>query len=233
MNTAMALVFLDEIWKPFDFFVISDDEQEENLRIAKLSASIERYRDDLLNAYLKDWEGRDYPRRLYVNDSLVFGEDQMFLEPMGFTLQIRELSVEKKQMLYNRIKEKLLQNEVLGARQQEKPVDYDILPGGSRENGGFWWALNGPLIIGVNTFNHAEAWELFKNMTFANYADNFPEYWSGHWSASDNIDSSLLPTEGLPDQAYIWSETPVYCAHAHAWPLYCYYKLTEEANTNE
>jgi len=35
----------------------------------------------------------------------------------------------------------------------------------------------------------------------------------------------LIPTEGLPDQTWTFFESPVYCAHAHAWPLYCYYRL--------
>ena len=228
MNTAMALVFLDEIWKPFDFFVISNDIDEENLRIAKLSASIEKYRDELLKAYLADWNGNEFPRRMYINDTLVFGEDQMFLEPQGFTLQIRELDNERKIALYKKIKAALLNGEKIGARQQENPKEYPILIAGSRENGGFWWALNGPLVIGVNTFDKEEAFRLLQNMTFENISRNFPDYWSGYWSAPDNIDSSLIPTEGLPDQAHNWAETPVYCAHAHAWPLYCYYKLTQQ-----
>ena len=91
---------------------------------------------------------------------------------------------------------------------------------GSRENGGFWYALNGPLILGVATFDRQAAGELLKKMTFANYARRFPEYWTGQWAASDSLDSSLLPSEGLSGN---W----IYCAHAHAWPLYCYLRLKE------
>jgi cellobiose phosphorylase len=50
------------------------------------------------------------------------------------------------------------------------------------------------------------------------YARQFPQYWTGQWSASDSLDSAVLPTGGL-------SQNIVYCAHAHAWPLYCYLRL--------
>lgn len=32
---------------------------------------------------------------------------------------------------------------------------------------------------------------------------------------------------GLPDQSWDYFEIPVYCAHPHAWMLYCYYKINE------
>ena len=37
----------------------------------------------------------------------------------------------------------------MGARQIEKPVQQPGTPSGTRENGGFWYALNGPLILGL------------------------------------------------------------------------------------
>ena len=50
------------------------------------------------------------------------------------------------------------------------------------------------------------------------------------WIEADDLESSLIPAEGLPDQTWTYWEVPVYCAHPHAWPLYCYYKLQESAN---
>jgi cellobiose phosphorylase len=106
----------------------------------------------------------------------------------------------------------------MGARQIERPTPRSATPAGSRENGGFWYALNGPLILGIATFDRNAAEALLRRMTFANYARSFPNYWTGQWSASDSLDSSLLPTNGL-------STAIPYCAHAHAWPLYCYLRL--------
>jgi cellobiose phosphorylase len=108
----------------------------------------------------------------------------------------------------------------MGARQIETPVNQPGTPAGSRENGGFWYALNGPLILGVAKFDRAAAHGLLKKMTFANFARSFPDYWTGRWTASDSLDSSLRKTNGL-------SENMVWCAHAHAWPLYCWLRLSE------
>lgn len=110
--------------------------------------------------------------------------------------------------------------EALGPRQIEKPMLRPGTPEGSRENGGFWYVLNGPTILGVATFNPAAVRDLLRRMTFSNYADHYPDYWIGRWSASDSLDSSLLLTAGL-STAIPW------CAHAHAWPLYCYLCLSE------
>lgn len=120
--------------------------------------------------------------------------------------------------------------EKLGARQQRTPeFSAPGLEDGSRENGGFWHALNGPAIIGVSLFDKEEAWKLLRKMTFANYAKEFPKYWTSYWSASDNVESSLMGAEeGLPDQSIDYALVPVYCAHPHAWLLYCYYRLTEK-----
>ncbi len=58
----------------------------------------------------------------------------------------------------------------MGARQIEKPVQQPGTPSGTRENGGFWYALNGPLILGVMTFNREAARSLLRKMTFDNFA---------------------------------------------------------------
>ena len=102
----------------------------------------------------------------------------------------------------------------------------DLEPG-SRENGGFWYSLNGPVILGVATFDKAEAKRLLAQMSLANMSACFPRYWSCYWSAADNIESSLMPSEGLPDQTWTYADIPIACAHPHAWMLYCYYKINE------
>jgi cellobiose phosphorylase len=127
------------------------------------------------------------------------------------------------------MQKRVYKGEKIAAREQQIPAfESDILEKGSRENGGVWWALNGPVILGVSQFNKQEAWKLLKNMTFDNFSRSFPEYWSSYWSQSDNFESSLMPGEGLPDQSLNFGYMPVYCAHAHAWPLYCYFRLKEK-----
>ena len=48
-----------------------------------------------------------------------------------------------------------------------------------------------------------------------------------YWSAADQVESSLIPEVGLPDQSLSYANIPVYCAHPHAWVLYCWFYLKE------
>lgn len=196
-------------------------------QLDRLCESMTYYRNNILRAYLADMGERSFPRRMYFNNK-PYGDDNMFLEPQGFTLQINELSEDRKRLLYEEMKKRVYSGEKLGAREQEAPEFEDEgFDKGSRENGGFWYALNGPVIIGVSQFDKAEAERLLKNMTLQHLSEEFPQYWSSYWSAADNIESSLIPEEGLPDQSLTYANIPVYCAHPHAWILYCYYRINE------
>lgn len=224
MNSAMVLSIFQTLIPLLKTAAEKIGMQEQ---INRLTESMTLYRERIKQAFFKDMEGRSFPRRMYF-DGKSYGDENMFLEPMGYTLQIQELSDEYKKKLYTEMKKRVYDGEKLGARQQQIPEfeseEYDK---GSRENGGFWWALNGPVIIGVNGFDRKEAQKLLYDMSFENYRNMFPQYWSSYWSASDNIESSLIPEEGLPDQSFGYAAQPVFCAHPHAWNLYCYYRLNE------
>ena len=123
--------------------------------------SMEKYRSSVLDAFLKDLGNRVFPRRMYFNGK-TYGEDNMFLEPQGYTLMINELSADRKKALYNEMKMRVYAGEKLGAREQQTPEFEDAaFDKGSRENGGFWWALNGPVILGIAQFDKPEAMRLF------------------------------------------------------------------------
>ncbi|MBR5697047.1 MAG: hypothetical protein IKX44_00275 [Prevotella sp.] len=68
-----------------------------------------------------------------------------------------------------------------------------------------------------------------KQMSLANHARQFLQYWTTYWSSADNIESSLVALDkgapGLPDQTASYAETAIACAHIHAWMLYCYNKF--------
>lgn len=196
-------------------------------QLDRLCESMKLYRERILRAYLTDLGERKFPRRMYFNGK-PYGDDHMFLEPQGFTLQIDEFPENKKRILYEEMRKRVYGGEKMGAREQEKPEFEDEgFDQGSRENGGFWYALNGPVIIGVSGFDKKEAERLLKTMTLQHLSEEFPQYWSSYWSAADNLESSLIPEEGLPDQSMTYANIPVYCAHPHAWILYCYYKINE------
>jgi cellobiose phosphorylase len=213
MNTAMAVVILGDLASTLDRLGSAED--------AELTAALRQHREGLREAYMSDWGARPFPRRMYFQHGQPVGEDGMWLEPQGFTLLIPELPADRKRALYHEIQERLMKGEAMGAKQVEKPIQkLDTLPG-ARENGGFWYALNGPLVLGVAGFDQWEAQKLLRRMTFANYQRHFPAYWTGQWTASDSLDSASLVTEGL--SVYL-----TYCAHAHAWPLYLYLRLQED-----
>ena len=189
-----------------------------------LAESMDLYREKQLQAFLKDLGERSFPKRMYFGDQ-VFGEENMYLEPMGFTLQIRELPETFKRKMYEEMRRRVYTNEKIGARQQQDP-EFEVrgfIEKGTNTNGGIWWALNGPVVAGVGTFDRAEAEKLLRKMTWASYQESYPEYWSSYWSAADSFNSSLVPSEGLPG----FRMQPVFCAHPHAWVLYCYQKLKE------
>ena len=219
MNTAMALAILQGLIPVLEGTGFSE--------LEPLCRSMTLYRKNLLEAFLKDMDGRDFPRRMYFNGA-AYGENNMFLEPQGFTLQIRELSEKKKRRLYTEMQHRVYKGERIGAREQENPEFTDEqFDWGSRENGGFWWALNGPAILGVASFDPAEARSLLENMTLKHLSESFPEYWCSWWSSADTLESSLIPAEGLTDQTMDFWRFPVFCAHPHAWILYCWYCLRE------
>lgn len=227
MNTAMGITTLQTLIPELEnaIYIFDNDIEKENLKV--LCESMKIYRQRILDAFLKELEGRTFSKRMYFAGKS-YGEDNMFLEPQCYALQINELSNEQKTKLYDEMQRRVYQGEVLGAREQQAPEFEDPeFDKGSRENGGFWWALNGPIIMAMNKMNKEEAWKLLKNMTFDNYSNHFPEYWSSYWSASDNVESSLIPEEGLPDQSENYACIPIFCAHPHAWPLFLYYLLKE------
>lgn len=217
MNSAMALVILGDLARAIDALHLPGATGSD---ATELTAAMREYRAELHAAWDRDLDDRAFPRRAWMDARTPLGEDNMWLEPQGYTLLIPEFSVERKRRLFTQLQQCLLKGESQGPRQIEKPLLRPGTPQGSRENGGFWYALNGPTILGVATFDPAAARDLLRRMTFTNYAEHFPEYWTGLWSASDSLDSSLLPTQGL-STAIPW------CAHAHAWPLYCYLRFTE------
>ena len=214
MNAGMAIVILGDLAGQIERLRIPDS--------ADLVAALREYRGDQLRAWLRDLGDRAFPRRAWEDYNASLGDDNMWLEPQGFALLIPEFPVERKKRLYAELERRLLDGGPMGARQIEHPVDQPGTPMGTRENGGFWYSLNGPVVLGLATFDRDAAEKLMRKMTFANYERNFPAYWTGQWAASDALDSAQLKSSGL-------SSNIVYCTHAHAWPLYCYLRLREKA----
>lgn len=162
--------------------------------------------------------GQRFLPRAFV-EGKPWGADDLFLEPQIFALLNPYTEREAKLELWGEIKNRVMKGEALGARQRESPPNYDRFSSGNRENGGIWYALNGPLVLAVAEIAPEDAYQIFQKMTLKNHAQAFPAQWPGQWSGPDNYESSLRPTSGMPDPEWIWSDMPIYCAHSHAWPL--------------
>jgi cellobiose phosphorylase len=194
-----------------------------------LRAALNDYRGGLLQAFLADWGDRPFVARAYAGNEAV-GLDEMYFEPQPYVLALPEVPLARRRALWKEIKRRVWDGEKKGARQREVP--------GSRENGGFWFALNGPLAVNLRDVDRRAAEECLQRMTLTRHAQDYPDYWIGMWSAPDSFDSSCVsPAVSASDQDDFTAQGglvpryvqpfPVFCAHAHAWPLYVWFRLRE------
>lgn len=219
MNSAMVLSIFPKL--------IEALKQSENPDATSFISALEDYRKSLEIAYMKDLGDRKFSARAYLNSKLRFGLDNVCIEPQGYLLQIPTLPKERKKEIYQHVKSKILTPEKIGARTRETQLWHGKAEG---EDGGIWFSLEYPLLLGVATFDKEEAKSLLLKFSFQNYSEQYPDYWIGHWTAPDELNSTLY-REGL---YCFWVSVPNlrnvfqgYCSHPHAWPLFCYYKLKE------
>ena len=230
LNSAMAIVVLNNLAEQLNTGIKNNSNLQAN-EWQPLVESITLFNNKAKSAFDHEIKNRPFSPRGYLTENNIFGENNMYLEPQPWILMRNDIRKEKKSELYKQIKTRLINNEVLGARQMEKPILMETETGkiiaGESENGGFWFSLNGPLILGVSTFDKQESIKLLEKMTFANFAKNYPGYWVGQWSNADCVNSSKSKLPGL-SRPNIWTQYPVFCSHPHAWPLYCYFKINEK-----
>ena len=91
MNSAMAVSILEKLIPQVRAYGQRADQAQPALLLAE---SMEQYRKNIYDAFMKDLGDRAFPRRMYFNN-MPYGEDNMFLEPMGYTLQIVPAPTEK------------------------------------------------------------------------------------------------------------------------------------------
>jgi cellobiose phosphorylase len=188
-------------------------------RLRQLAAGLRSYDQTLRKAFLADLGDRDYAARAYAAGEAE-GRDEMFLEPQPYLLMLDELPWERRRKLCREIERRLLTGETKGARNREVP--------GMRETGGFWYALHGPFALFARHLNRELAVTLLDRMSLRNHAVHYPNNWVGLWSGGDSFNSDAL-APGLRGKVneYLFP-FPVFCAHAHAWPLFCWSALQTE-----
>ncbi|WP_300699785.1 hypothetical protein [Bacteroides sp.] len=218
LNTAMALAVFPKLTD-----CLYKSVREDVLVFAK---AVEEYRIQLETAYMQDLGSRSFSARAYLTPELRFGTDNVCIEPQAYLLQIPTLSTERKQAIYSYVKQRISDSEKIGIRNRERPL-WDPKGG---EDCGIWYSLEYPFLLGVATFDKAEARKLLHKFSFNNFAKHYPQYWIGQWTAPDEINSTTY-REGLYS---FWISISNYryglqgyCSHPHTWPIYCYYKLNE------
>ena len=206
LNTALAIVVLGRLAPELERLLP---------QAGPLAAAMRAWRAELLAAFLHDLGERDFPRRAYLGPDGAVGDKEMWLEPAAFALMIPELGMVRRRRLADALFARLATGEPLGPRQIERTQPFHDLKPGEREDGGIWFALTGPAILGLLEFDPPRALDLMRRWSWANFARVHPGVWTGAWSASDSLDSAQRTTAGT-------SIFPPWCAHAHAWPLHCY-----------
>lgn len=190
-----------------------------------LQKSMEMGADKIWDALRSEIDDRSFSPRAWLNNETQIGTDYVYLAPQSFLLQIDDFPLERKIKLLEVIESRLKNEELLGARSSEKAFEVKR-NAGEGENGGIWYALNCPAIVGVAGFDVVKAKQLLKNIGFHNYAKHYPDYWIGHWTGPDHFNSSLSDYPGMTNRIQSsMTEFPAFCAHAHAWPLYSYYRI--------
>ena len=216
LNSAMAMAVLPLYIKQIRGHV-SDDFVD----------AVDQYAKEVESAYLRDLGDRPYSARAYLDDNHRFGLNLVCIEPHSYLLQATQLTAERRRDIYKNIQPLIEQHEPIGIRTREHSMWGDLAQG---EDGGIWFALEYPLLLGVATFDRTEAWRLMKKFSFDHFAYSYPDYWVGHWTAADEVGSTLY----RPGLYAYW--IPIdnfrhgfegYCSHPHTWPLYCYYRLKE------
>jgi cellobiose phosphorylase len=219
LNSAMALATLPKL--------IQVLKAANNPNATSFINSLQSYTASLEKAFMKDLGERNFSARAYLNDKIKFGLDNVCIEPQAYLLQLPNLSINRKKEIYEMVKSKLLTPEKIGIRTREKPL-WKGNPDG--EDGGIWFSLEYPLLLGVASFDKEEAKKLLLQFSFQNFTKNYPDYWVGQWTAADEVNSTLF-REGLyafwvPSQDRKRAFQG-FCAHPHTWPLFCYFKLKE------
>jgi len=226
MNSTMGLAVLPRLSRELNRYA---EKAPDKTLANQLASAMSAYYDELNRAVMKDMEGRNFAARCYIGEhddpKLKFGVDTLCLEAQPFLLQAENFPLERKRQRFKEIKTRVLDREKYGASTREVPL---WSAAGDGEDGGIWFSHQGALVAGLASFDRDEARKLLHKLTFHSYAEQYPDYWVGHWTFADSLNSTLSVREGL---YHPWTPKPFqpFCAHAHAWILYCYFKLKEHA----
>jgi hypothetical protein len=207
LNSIYVTYAIDNLIKVLAPLVNSPKFAKQKTQIESLIAGMNQYRNASYQAFMKDMEGRNFSRRALLHANTSYGDSILYLEPQAFMMLTPEVPIETKKLVWSEIQKRVMTGQTIGARQCEAGRNQ------------FWYALNVPLLLGVAQFDKPKAWQMLKDMSFQNISSKYPEYWMGYWTAPDALSFS--------DKEGISGTTVPFCSHAHSWPIYGYFRLTE------
>jgi hypothetical protein len=194
--------------------------------------SVEEWTRKLSEALVEQWTEPGWLIRSYSGRGVPFGKDELFLEPQVWALMAGDvLTDEQARKLIDNIRERLIDPSALGMMISDMKTGSKTTRPGEQEEGGIWYAMNGPAVVALSARDPSLAWDQLKRNTLARHADTYPELWMGIWSGPDSFNSVFsdrpgqswyqeTPLGGIGPQEY-----PVMNAHSHAQVLYAIARL--------
>ena len=189
----------------------------------EVEALLDRVEKGLHGAFTGRWFNR-----AWVGKSVEMGRDELCLEPQTYALIAGILNDSDARNLIGHIDGILRSRSPIGAAVSSAPPHGRSSAPGTLENGGVWFAVSGPLVMGLARYDRDMAFEEWVKSSLARHADVYPDTWFGIWSAPDSFNSFLAEKPGdtwvgvvplLGWRVLAARDWPVMNAHAHAWPL--------------
>jgi hypothetical protein len=229
LNTAMAAAILPGY---AELARIAGDEETARRTI--------EWTDELKTALRAQWTEPGWLIRSRSGRGVPFGDDELFLEPQIWALMADDvLTGEQARTLIGNVRKRLIEPSALGMMVSDMRTGSPTTRPGEQEQGGIWFAMNGPAVVALSAYDPDLAWDQLMRNTLARHADTYPGLWMGIWSGPDSFNSvfsdrpgqswyQLTPLGGIGPQAY-----PVMNAHSHAQLLWALARLAGITGTPE
>ncbi len=228
MDTAMACYIMPQV---------------RDLAAARGDAATARAANDYLDrmraALNAAWTG-DHLLRSYSGLGKPYGKDVIFLEPQAWALLAEgSLAPERERVLVDTMIKRLKEPSVLGMIISNSVSGSLTTRKGEQEEGGIWFAINGPAAVALSRFNKELGWDEVVHNTLAWHASVYPGTWYGIWSGPDAWNSAVSDRPG--ETWYMKSAImntgpqmyPVQNAHAHCQTMWAVARLAGITPTPE
>ncbi len=213
LNTAMACLILPQL--------ADVAEARADMETAVLARE---FTSQLIAALQAQWREPGWLNRSYSGLGYEYGDREFYLEPQVWALLAGNVFRSgQEETLIGNIREYLMEPSKLGMMISISREGSLTTKVGEQEEGGIWFAINGPGIAAISLHDGELAYNELKKNTLRWHAETYPELWMGIWSGPDAFNSVYSERPGET-----WTlgnssgpqEYPVMNAHPHAQILY-------------